>query len=31
MLRFYCRLKFQPALSALFQQADFQPAFVLDT
>ena len=30
VLRFYGGLKFQPALSALFQQADCQPAFVRD-
>jgi hypothetical protein len=30
MLRFYSGLKIQPALIALFQQADCQPAFVRD-
>jgi hypothetical protein len=30
LLRFYRKLKYQPALVALFQQADCQPAFVLD-
>jgi hypothetical protein len=30
MLRFYGGLKVQPACIALFQQADCQPAFVLD-